>query len=160
MPCRILTRSRLASRVYKSCIADSSRSISASVYKFSEKHVFEALKAKVQEAPGIRVRLLMNDGTLDDENAQWLQELQKMGSKSVEVRLWKEVKDENFQKLHSKITLCDGTAVVGSANWSKSSCQENMELVVILRDAASVGTLEKLFQTLWEDVHAQPMLMQ
>ncbi len=134
--------------------------ITAAVYKFTSEDVYHALKQTIRIRPELTVRLLMNYDTTHDQK-DWLEDLRKLGS-DVEVKYWRKVskddsgkEDTKYDKLHAKLTVCDSFVVLGSANWSDSSCDDNMEISFQTVDGSSARYLDSKFQTLWADAHAQ-----
>ena len=80
------------------------------------------LKRKIEDSPGLQVRLLINEDTLDGETKDWLKNLLS-ASGNVKVKLWEKNGDKAYQKLHAKATICDENVIMGSPNWSASSCE-------------------------------------
>jgi phosphatidylserine/phosphatidylglycerophosphate/cardiolipin synthase-like enzyme len=51
--------------------------------------------------------------------------------------------------LHAKIALCDGTLVLGSANWTYSGLDVNHELDIETSDPGAVGAYVSRFESDW-----------
>ncbi|UPR04220.1 hypothetical protein HOP50_15g75540 [Chloropicon primus] len=138
------------------CFSVAKTNITASVYKFSDKSIYEALQSAVDMNPELGVTLIVNDETLDHDGKEWLEHLNK--SDRADIKLWKDIKDSGFDKLHAKFVICDDFVVLGSANWSENSCSgSNMEISVAGTSAFAARELEAAFQKLWANEHASSL---
>ena len=62
------------------------------------------------------------------------------------------------QKFHAKFAVLDAaTLLTGSVNWSKHSVQDgdNIDNMVVVRDAAGVAAAAASFEQLWADKRAR-----
>jgi len=148
-----LSSMTLPKALFQRCFKSANHNITAAVYKFGDKDVYETLLGAIQSSPGLRVRIVANDETISKKHRGWLKELEKAGD-DVEVKLWQK-HGEYFNKLHAKFTVCDSFTVSGSPNWSDSSNEgDNMEIVEVSTDQETAFRMNSLFEVLWTDKHA------
>jgi phosphatidylserine/phosphatidylglycerophosphate/cardiolipin synthase-like enzyme len=148
-----LSSMTLPKQLFQRCFESAEHSITAAVYKFGDKDLYESLLGAIKRSPGLKVRIVANDKTISKKHRGWLEKLEEEGS-DVEVRLWKKHGD-HFNKLHAKFTVCDTITVSGSPNWSDSSNEgDNMEIVEVSTDQETAQKMENLFEMLWSDKHA------
>lgn len=148
-----LSSMTLPKALFQRCFESAEHSITAAIYKFGDKDLYESLLGAIERSPGLKVRIVANEKTISKKHRGWLAKLEEEGS-DVEVRLWKKHGD-HFNKLHAKFTVCDNITVSGSPNWSGSSNEgDNMEIVEVSTDRETAQKMENLFGMLWTDKHA------
>ena len=138
--------------LFEQCFLQARNNVTASIYKFSDEKLYRTLAETLRRSPGLRVRLLVNYDTVSKDEKDWLKDLLDIGE-DIEVKYWKESGDE-FNKLHAKFTVCDDYVIMGSANWSESSCECNMEINFSARNFFLATQLWTSFERLWKDKHA------
>ena len=92
---------------------------------------------------GVRVRITMT------YSSQWKKAFQQLTTAGTLVRTY-DPKAPLY--IHAKMIVADGTQTfVGSENFSANSLDQNRELGIILRNPNTIGSLESIFNTDWEN---------
>ncbi len=112
--------------------------ISAELYQFSYSPLLEELVRAAGR--GVKVRVIL-DRTVDS-NYPTAKELSKGG---VKVRF----STRNFERVHSKFAIFDGSILVGSTNWSFHAMFLNREAAVVLKDDSSLLAFSRVFEDDW-----------
>lgn len=109
----------------------------ASVYKFSDQHIEEALVRAMHR--GVKVYIIADA----EENKGPKKTMTKLQALGAHVYLW------NASKLHAKFVIYDDKVVtLGSNNWSKNSGTGNMEIMMRVSDCDTVTQFINIFDTL------------
>lgn len=138
-----LSHERNPREITVAAIRNATRSIDAAVYKLSDEPILDALLDALDR--GVRLTLLF-DKDENDASGEMARDLEDAGA---DVRYYK---TDRYDKLHAKFAIYDGTtAIAGSANWSDSSGEDNMEIVFFFDDRQTVNTLVGNFDALWSD---------
>lgn len=146
--------------VYIECVRQVSSYFYGVFYRFTDGVLYQMLEeaAILTDTKKTDFKLLINLGTMTDEELNWITSLISRGS-HVQVKLWKSQPYLNtYEKLHPKFTLCnDNFAAVGSANWSNEERSNNMEIMAKVSNTTLVAELKEKFFVLWNDPdHAIP----
>jgi len=116
-------------------------SIRAVVYKFNDPKMMEILQGALDR--GIKVQVLC-DEKQSKKNGSLFSALATSGA---EIRTW----PKKQGKLHAKFVICDQVRVLtGSWNWTRSAGEKNLELLLDMKENATVTRFEELFVQLWE----------
>lgn len=126
-------------------IKTSQNQIQAVVYKFEVQSMLDALiKAHKR---GVKIQIIV-----DAKEAKKNKSLVKLAKeKGVKIRKWR------HGKQHAKFTIIDEKIVItGSFNWTKTAKKENLELIVLHDDKATVDSFVFLFEDLWKRAKEKP----
>ncbi len=119
----------------ESLIGDSKRSIDIAVYNFEYKKIAKLLKKAAKR--GVRVNILFDASKLKNKNSRFDY---LCDEKNIECQVVKE------RKQHMKIILFDEkNLLLGSANLTKESFSENLELIYITDKDSSVKKIKNFF---------------
>ena len=107
---------------------------------------------------GVTVRILLSDAHYvaadNAELAAWLERRADAEGWDLEAR----VDDPNgYEKIHAKGVVVDGTALVGSLNWGRTSQTENREVVVALEGGAAADYYASVFDDDWGGTEERPL---
>lgn len=129
-----------------SAIREADREIAALVYKFDESSILKALRHAAKK--GVRIRIVA-DREAGKERGSLLKKARKAGA---EIRVLRRRRG----KLHAKFLVVDERDVLfGSFNWTQSAAEENVELLVVQRDPATVKQFLEIFEETWQE--SKPM---
>lgn len=167
-------RARDTRRVFAELVGGATRTLWASTYAyFDGPRAFELLARRMEQVPDLRVTLILNvqrrwgDTTAADHLVRAFAD-----------RLWKEdwpgkVRPEVYYDprslepggpagvLHAKAVVADGEAVlVTSANLTEAAFDRNIELGLLLRDAALAASVTQHFAVLIERGLLRPVPME
>ena len=121
-------------------LAAATASVAAAVYKLEDPAIVAALRAAA--ARGVAVRLLVDGQEARSNNSLVAQ----VAGPGVSVAIWPRERG----KLHAKLLVVDdAVATVGSYNWTASGRDSNVELLLVVRDGATVTGLGERFARLW-----------
>ena len=123
---------------YMALIGHASTSIDLYVEVIRDDEVIEGLGKAVQR--GVRVRLIVNAPTTDDDRRVIAQLTAAGVEVSISTRLY----------IHAKLMVIDGqTAIVGSQNFTPTSLDENREIAMQFADALAVVRCVAIFEADW-----------
>jgi mitochondrial cardiolipin hydrolase len=125
----------------ESALGDAETSVSAVVYKFDDPKLLPVFLATLDR--GVTLKVLC-DQKESQKKKSLIPELVKAGA---EVRTW----PGNQGKLHAKFVICDDSRVLtGSWNWTKSAGNDNVELLMDIKEGPTVNSFRGMFARLWE----------
>lgn len=130
-------------------IAEAEKSLDISMYIFSSPEVITAVADA--EARGVAVRILLEPGPFNPSNPNFplpinRRAFDELKAAGVNVRYIK----PRFKYLHQKTILVDGhTAIVMTANLSRSAFESNREYGLINRSTSDVTEIQAMFEADW-----------
>ena len=120
-------------------IHNSQNQIQAVVYKFEVQAMLNALIKAYDR--GVKIQIIV-DAKEAKKNKSLVKSAKEKGMK---IRKWR------HGKQHAKFTIIDEKTVIsGSFNWTKTAKKENLELIVLHHDKATVDSFVILFTDLWK----------
>ena len=131
-------------------VSGAKRSFWTTVYVYDHDELTDLLRAKAR-APGMDLRLLFDEGQMRTPScrAQFVK-VRLLLDAGVPVRMLKVTGRGRYACLHSKTALVDGkTLLVGSANFSHNSLENNWETLAVVRTKSAPADFKAAFESLW-----------
>lgn len=114
-------------------IKDSKESIFFSIYTFSYKKIAKDLIEAHKN--GVKVTVLFENEKIKEDNTIYNM-LRQNGIKTITL--------DDKRKMHLKAMLIDDTtAIIGSANYTKKSFEENVDLIYVTQDEKLISKLKE-----------------
>ncbi len=116
-------------------------SVRAVVYKFDDPQLMPMLQNVLDR--GIQLQVLCDEKQSKKDDSL----ISNLAAAGATIRTW----PRQQGKLHAKFVICDEDRVLsGSWNWTRSAGQNNLELLLDIKEKDTVKRFEELFVQLWK----------
>ncbi len=130
-------------------IGSARSNIDVYAYLLADRSTAEALSAAVLR--GVNVRIILERKPFGGDNAQAFARLRNLGMTVRE-------SSPAFRFSHAKVMVIDQrVALIGTANYTRSSYERNREFIAVVEDQGVVATLDKLFAADWDNEAPPPI---